>query len=409
MAASTVKGSFEIKTSHIFHETAINEHLCKQYELKLFRWNDNVSECNSKWKVGLTTTNVSKIDGTVVDKKIESDFGISASNFEKVTTIFKQLRNFVEREVQETYNSGTAASTFDSYHNHLMERLKIKGWIPFQTVPLSVNDKTAIATGTTNSNVNQFYTHEIVNFLNNVKSVREKDELIIFFTKPTEERINSIKAAFKKTKKKEEELRLRYLLSLVNLSATFRRVSDQAEQNFVKIVCLNPVAFKDLLSYLEQEDNIISEHLPLSLSCNNQAAILKELPGGPNEALQSYMQKISDEQFQNKSIMEEELPKLSNYLIKKTKTKLVKKVEKNADDENDSDNSVHEIFTTPPSQSLDESTALKAPKKLKRKYKELVSDTEEDDEDGDQQEKRKSLLKKISKKLAVEKNSDEEE
>ena len=253
MAASTVKGSFEIKTSHIFHETAINEHLCKQYELKLFRWNDNVSECNSKWKVGLTTTNVSKIDGTVVDKKIESDFGISASNFEKVTTIFKQLRNFVEREVQETYNSGTAASTFDSYHNHLMERLKIKGWIPFQTVPLSVNDKTSIATGTTNSNVNQFYTHEIVNFLNNVKSVREKDELIIFFTKPAEERINSIKAAFKKTKKKEEELRLRYLLSLVNLSATFRRVSDQAEQNFVKIVCLNPVAFKDLLSYLEQK------------------------------------------------------------------------------------------------------------------------------------------------------------
>ena len=409
MAASTVKGSFEIKTSHIFHETAINEHLCKQYELKLFRWNDNVSECNSKWKVGLTTTNVSKIDGTVVDKKIESDFGISASNFEKVTTIFKQLRNFVEREVQETYNSGTAASTFDSYHNHLMERLKIKGWIPFQTVPLSVNDKTSIATGTTNSNVNQFYTHEIVNFLNNVKSVREKDELIIFFTKPAEERINSIKAAFKKTKKKEEELRLRYLLSLVNLSATFRRVSDQAEQNFVKIVCLNPVAFKDLLSYLEQEDNIISEHLPLSLSCNNQAAILKELPGGPNEALQSYMQKISDEQFQNKSIMEEELPKLSNYLIKKTKTKLVKKVEKNADDENDSDNSVHEIFTTPPSQSLDESTALKAPKKLKRKYKEIISDNEEDDEDGDQQEKRKLLLKKISKKLAVEKNSDEEE
>ena len=125
MAVSTVKGSFEIKTSHIFHETAINEHLSKQYELKLFRWNDNVSECNSKWKVGLTTTNVSKIDGTVVDKKIESDFGISASNFEKVTTIFKQLRNFVEREVQETYNSGTVASTFDSYHNHLMERLKI--------------------------------------------------------------------------------------------------------------------------------------------------------------------------------------------------------------------------------------------------------------------------------------------
>ena len=114
--------------------------------------------------------------------------------------------------------------------------------------------------------------------------MREKDELIIFFTKPTEERIHSIKAAFKKTKKKEEELRLRYLLSLVNLSATFRRVSDQAEQNFVKIVCLNPVAFKDLLSYLKQEDNIISEHLPLSLSCNNQAAILKELPGGPNEA-----------------------------------------------------------------------------------------------------------------------------
>ena len=64
--------------------------------------------------------------------------------------------------------------------------------------------------------MNQFYTHEIVNFLNNVKNVREKDELIVFFTKPTEERINVLKTAFKKTKKKEEELRLRYLLSLVN-------------------------------------------------------------------------------------------------------------------------------------------------------------------------------------------------
>ena len=145
-----------------------------------------------------------------------------------------------------------------------MERLKIKGWIPFQTFA--------------------------------------KDELIVFFTKPTEERINALKTAFKKTKKKEEELRLRYLLSLVNLSATFRRVSDQAEQNFVKIVCLNPIAFKDLLCYLEQERNIISEHLPLSLSSNNQAAILKDLPGGPNTAIQSYMNKLSDEQFQNKSM-----------------------------------------------------------------------------------------------------------
>ena len=128
MASSTIKGSFEIKTSYIFHETFINEHLSKQYELKLFRWNDNVStDCTSKWKVGLTTTNVSKVDGSVVDKKIESDFGISATNFEKVTTIFKQLSNFVEREVQETYNSGTVTSTFDSYHDHLMARLKIKG------------------------------------------------------------------------------------------------------------------------------------------------------------------------------------------------------------------------------------------------------------------------------------------
>ena len=261
MAVSTIKGSFEIKTSHIFHETTINEHLSKQYELKLFRWNDNIStECNSKWKVGLNTTNVSKIDGSVVDKKIESDFGISATNFEKVTKIFKQLRNFVEREVQETYNSGAVASTFDSYHNHLMEGLKIKGWIPFQTVPLSVNDKTAIATGTTNSNVNQFYTHEIVNFLNNVKSMREKDELIVFFTKPTEERINIIKTAFKKTKKKEEELRLRYLLSLVNLSATFRRVSDQAEQNFVKILCLNPEKPEKDTENEEENDSDHSVH-----------------------------------------------------------------------------------------------------------------------------------------------------
>ena len=86
--------------------------------------------------------------------------------------------------------------------------------------------------------MNQFYTHKIVNFFNNAKNVKEKDELIVFFTKPTEERINALKTAFKKTKKKEEELRLRYLLSLVNLSATSQRVSDQAEQNFVKIVCL---------------------------------------------------------------------------------------------------------------------------------------------------------------------------
>ena len=122
---SVIKGSFEIKTSYIFHETFINEPLSKQYELKLFRWNDNVaSDCTSKWKVGLTTTNVSKVGGSIVDKRVESDFGISAANFKKVTTIFKQLRNFIEREVQETYDSGTITSTFDSYHNHLMERLK---------------------------------------------------------------------------------------------------------------------------------------------------------------------------------------------------------------------------------------------------------------------------------------------
>ena len=88
-----------------------------------------------------------------------------------------------------------------------------------------------------------------------------------------------------------------------------------------------PIDFEDLLCYLEQEGYIISEHLPLSLSSNNQAAILKELPGGPNEALQSYMNKLSDEQFQNKSILEDELPKLSNYLSKKTKMKATKKTE----------------------------------------------------------------------------------
>ena len=86
---SAIKGSFEITTSYIFHETLINEHLLKQYELKLFRWNDNVaSDCTSKRKVGLTTTKVSKVGGTIVHKKVESDFGISAANFEKVTTIF---------------------------------------------------------------------------------------------------------------------------------------------------------------------------------------------------------------------------------------------------------------------------------------------------------------------------------